>query len=106
MAARDVQAAIVIADKDTVATKLIEFTCLDEAVFRTVKIERASAIDCPVTAQERLACLHEGPQTMPKREISQADPLHGRLLGAAHLHQVLQAHDFHDGVFQIYPCWR
>ena len=83
------KAAIVVADKDAIATKLIEHALLDMAIFRAGKEKCTPAVNAPVASQKRLARLHERAQRMAERKVAEADPRHWRPLCAMHLHKVL-----------------
>src|ERR1700676_4163256 len=98
MTANGMKTAVVVADKDAIAAKLIEDTFLDLAIFRAGKEHRTPTVDAPVAAQEGFARLHKRARRMAESEVAKVDPLYWRFHRATHLHKMLQPYYFHHSV--------
>src|ERR1035441_5931612 len=73
----------------------------DVTVFSPRKVQRATAIDSPITAEKRLSCCHDGARCVSEGKAPHANPTLRSVRCSAHFHQVLQAHNFDNRVLEI-----
>ena len=92
VAARHAEAPVVAVHEDRVAAQLVELAVQHRAVLRAVEQQRATAVDRPVGAQQRLLGIHERAGRVAEHEALQGDESDRRRRGALELDQVAQPH--------------
>ena len=88
MAASHTEPAVVVAGKDSVATDLGELRVGNGAVLGSFEEYSTAAVNCPVTAQQRLFGLHEGAGSLAEGDILEMNMLGGALLATDDLDEV------------------